>query len=211
MLVSGEARWARDWWQSYWDDEWLLTQRRPWLTFRSMPLIERFLDERERPRVFEFGSGASTLFWSTRGAEVTSVEHDPVWHDRIRRLLPPDVDYRLVVPELIGTTGSPADPEAYRSDDAAFEGFSFERYARQIDSAPDLGLDIVLVDGRARPSCIQQALPKVASGGLLILDNADRSYYVQHVTGLDEFRQHVFSGQHPGLPSPGRTDVYVRR
>jgi hypothetical protein len=36
-----------------------------------------------------------------------------------------------------------------------------------------------LVDGRARPACLVHGMPKVKVGGLLVLDNSDRDYYLE--------------------------------
>lgn len=47
-----------------------------------------------------------------------------------------------------------------------------------IKKFPDNYFDIVLVDGRSRPSCLFHSLNKVKKGGLLVLDNAEREYYL---------------------------------
>ena len=49
---------------------------------------------------------------------------------------------------------------------------------KQIDQYPDEYFHIVVVDGRARPSCISHALKKVKKGGYLIVDNSERDYYL---------------------------------
>ena len=43
--------------------------------------------------VFEYGSGYSTLWWSRRAAKVVACEHDIAWAERVRRLLPINVNY----------------------------------------------------------------------------------------------------------------------
>ncbi len=55
---------------------------------------------------------------------------------------------------------------------------SYEKYARAIDAFPKDHFDIILVDGRARPSCFQQAIPHLKSNGLLVIDNTERHYYL---------------------------------
>ena len=42
---------------------------------------------------------------------------------------------------------------------------------------PDEYFDLILVDGRNRKGCIIQSLSKLKKGGILMLDNAERSYY----------------------------------
>jgi hypothetical protein len=71
----------------------------------------------------------------------------------------------------------PSDPGAYVSASPAFLGFSFRRFAQLIDRFDADSFDMVLVTGRARPSCLLHALPKVRLGGVLVLDHAERSWY----------------------------------
>lgn len=64
----------------------------PWYSY---PMIA-FLSDRVRPqmRVFEYGSGYSTLWWSERVAQVTSCKHDQDWYDLLRARAPANVDLR---------------------------------------------------------------------------------------------------------------------
>jgi hypothetical protein len=71
----------------------------------------------------------------------------------------------------------PSDPRCYASADLAFPCFSFANYAKAIDPYPDGYFDIVLVDGRARPSCLMHAIPKLSKKGVVIVDNTERGYY----------------------------------
>ena len=48
----------------------------PWWTYRSIDVVDAWLVGRPRPiRVFEYGSGASTLWLADRADEVISIEH----------------------------------------------------------------------------------------------------------------------------------------
>ena len=71
-----------------------------------------------------------------------------------------------------------ADPAAYVSDDERYAGKTFRSYAQAIDAFPDRYFDLVVVDGRARPSCILHARDKVKPGGILLLDQSERPYYL---------------------------------
>jgi hypothetical protein len=199
-------------WLSSLRRDYLLAAGQPWIVFdaidrlRSLPLGNK--------RVFEYGSGGSTLFWLRRGAHVTSVEHDAAWHRRLRErhLVDAVLDYRLVPPEPAGPVDlDPADPDSYVSADRGSSGRQFERYCRQIDEFPDGFFDLVLIDGRARPSCIKHAHRKVAGGGLLVLDNSDREYYLRRAAGyLRGFEPTVYRGATPGLDSFSETTVFER-
>jgi predicted O-methyltransferase YrrM len=127
--------------------EWLHPDH-PWLTANAIS----WLDANIRPQhtAFEWGSGASTAWLARRIRRLVSVEHHSAWHDRVRTNLAragiENVDYRLV-------------PES--------------QYVSAIDEFPDGHFDFILVDGLFRDATLERAIPKIASGGWLILDNAN--------------------------------------
>jgi hypothetical protein len=194
---------------------YLLDKQMPWLTFDAIEFIESRLWE--GMQVFEYGSGGSTLFWLKHGATCVSIGHNPDWYSIVRQRLVPEcsIDYRLVLPELVkdsGWQGDPADPETYVSSDGAYHGYSFRKYVMQIDAFPDRYFNVVMIDGRARPSCIMHGAGKVRPGGLLILDNAERLYYTAKTQEcLEDFTCQQFYGVGPCGQSMWRTDVYTRR
>ncbi len=204
------------WWLRSKQKDYLLNNACPWLAFDAILALRA----RMRPgmRVFEFGSGGSTLFWlANQAAQVVSVEHDPAWYgvvsERVRGQSA--VDLRLILPETVDLPDhpyDPADPQLYQSDDEGFRRHSFQKYVSQIDAFPDGYFDVLLVDGRARPSCIAHSAAKVKEGGMLILDNAERSYYLdktqQH---LHSFAGRFFTGIGPINPSVWTTALFVRQ
>lgn len=191
-VVAGYLREARRWrclgsitryrdWRSSLRGTTALDDAAPWIVYAARRHIEHFL--RDGMRVFEYGSGGSTLFYAGRGARVVAVEHDRDWHRRVGERLaasgPDAVDLRLREPEHVpgGRTLDAADPASYASEDPAYVGATFHAYASAIDEFPDEYFDLVSVDGRARPSCLRHAAPKVRRGGLLVLDNSERVEY----------------------------------
>jgi hypothetical protein len=197
---------------------YLLDEPSPWFCFDAIEYLRGFID-RERVqaktlRVFEYGSGGSTLFWQASGLECVSIEHDPQWFSSVHdRLDPSSVDHRLILPEPRETNADPdpSDPRAYASGDAKSRGYSFRRYVEAIDEFPDSHFDIVAIDGRARPSCIMHGAKKVRAGGLLILDNAEHEYYTRNTQEfVRNFRHNEFWGVLPMTMWFSRTDVHVR-
>jgi hypothetical protein len=213
LIRPGQRRYILRWAASLWPDA-LLRNPQPWLVFAAIDYLDQ-IDLRGW-RVFEYGSGGSTLYWLRRGAQVISVEEDATWYDRVRLRIPPGarIDYRLVPPELAAPPLSdpdPADPAAYISVHYPQNGLSYRRYVTQIDPLADGSLDLVLVDGRARASCLAHAASKVRSGGLLILDNADRTYYTRrNASALAGYQPIVFAGAVPLVPVFSQTTIYVR-
>jgi len=175
----------------------------PWWTYCAIDRVEGFLRRRPGARVFEYGSGASTIWLSRRAGHVTSIEHHADWYARMQEALTmrPEgatVDLRLVAPDAA------PDPDAlYRSAKAGAAGRSFAAYARSIDEAGGR-FDLVVVDGRARPACLQHALGRLAPDGLIVFDNSNRGRYRASLAsvGLPVRR---FAGRAPALPHPDET------
>jgi hypothetical protein len=183
----------------------------PWLTFGSI----EFIKSRLRPDmvVFEYGSGGSTLFWSSRVKQVVSIEHDRDWYNRlnaeIKKRSLSNIQYRLVepAPRTHGNPDGYADPINYASEDKQFKGLSFEAYAKSIDGFPNDYFDIIVIDGRARTSCIMHAIPKLKKSGWLIVDNTDRSYYLSSYNFKNGWEQHDFAGPVPYILHFSQTTV----
>lgn len=212
MLASpGQRKHIYRWLRSLRRD-FLLEAGLPWITFDAMDYIQAWLPS--GARVFEYGSGGSTLFWLRLGATCVSVEHDPTWYARVRQRLGQSapIDYRLVLPEPGNVAdGEVDDPSLYLSADPAFQGFSFRKYVSQIDEYPDDYFDLILIDGRARPSCLAHSVAKVKPGGLIVLDNAERSYYTARTSSLLQgFKRRSCWGVGPQFPWMWQTDLYER-
>lgn len=153
----------------------------PWMNFAAIEFLKKIT--RQDMRIFEYGSGGSTMFWISRVKEVNSVEHDLSWYTNMKNKLDQqpfqNVQYILAepVPDPRFPEKSFENPGDFISGDPMYAGKNFEQYARSIDSYPDNYFDIIIVDGRARPSCVQQGLMKLKKNGWLIIDNSERKYY----------------------------------
>ncbi|HTF29276.1 MAG TPA: hypothetical protein VK625_10550 [Flavitalea sp.] len=157
----------------------------PWLTFGAIHAIKKKL--KPDMKVFEYGSGGSTLFWASRVKSVISVEHDKAWFLKIKNDFQDrkitNVQYFLIEesPDPRFSEKIPSNPLDYISDDHNYAGYNFEQYAKKIDEYSDNYFDIVVVDGRARPSCIFHSLNKIKPSGYLIIDNSERDYYFSKI------------------------------
>lgn len=193
---------------------YLLDKPSPWLTFDAIEFLNGRI--KREMRVFEYGSGGSTLFWLHWDATCTSVEHDLSWYSVVSQRLASwrSIDYRLVPPETRDDASHScdrADPESYASGDTCFRNCSFRNYVSQIDAFPNEHFDIVLIDGRARPACIKHSACKVKLGGLLIIDNSERDYYFLRTKPyLGNFQKKEFLGVGPVNEHMWKTDIHIR-
>lgn len=162
-----------------------IDDRMPWLTVPTLFFLSGAL--KPGMRVFEYGTGGSTLFFLDREALVFSVEHDEDWLSSVsdavmastRSAWTPQL--RAAEPPHMQRTGSyfGSPPCDYHTSDVRWADHSFRAYTETICDFPDAHFDIVLVDGRARVSCFLCALPKVKPGGHIIVDNLERSTYAR--------------------------------
>jgi len=127
----------------------------PWLARPANAILESFLTRNDVG--LEFGSGRSTLWFAKKVSALTSVEHDPVWHNKVtkelarRKLL--NVHCLLVEKDV----------EDSKGPDAA--------YVRITEKFPQNGLDFILVDGAYRDSCALASMELLRPGGILIIDD----------------------------------------
>lgn len=170
----------------------------PWWTFTSRDRVAEFLSGRPGARVFEWGSGASTLWLSSRAGSVHSVEHDPGWAAALAPRLPANVDLSVVSP-------APTPTPVIGSAKPGHAGLDFSTYVAAIDAA-DGPYDLIVIDGRAREACLQRAVARLAPDGLIVFDNVDRQRY-RHAIGALGTRVEVTTtrGLTPALPYPTRT------
>lgn len=192
---------------------YLLNHPSPWFTFDAIDFIRLHLHL--GMRVFEYGSGGSTLFWLSKGMSCISIEHDHDWYKLVLHLTKgmDNIDYKLVPPEKSDNKDANnfANPFLYQSKSFEFDGYDFRNYVRQIDTYPDNYFDIVSIDGRARPSCIAHSVMKIKVGGMLILDNAERAYYLTKTSVyLNNFEKKEFEGPGPTNGIYWKTNVYIK-
>lgn len=157
----------------------------PWITY---PALE-FLEPRISPamRIFEYGSGNSTLWWAKRVSLVVSCEHDYSWYQNVRSRIPGNV--RLNYREL-----SPGG-----------------EYSRMVATYRN-EFDIIVIDGRDRNNCAKQCLPALKADGVILWDNSDRDSYTEGFRFLLDsgFSRIDFPGMGPVNLSPWCTSLFYR-
>lgn len=156
----------------------------PWATLPFLAFLSPRFDRSWT--VFEYGAGASTLYYAGRVARVVAVENDPVFATRLRPRLPGNVAL------FVASAESPEYVDAIR----------------RCESRPHL----VTVDGRARVACVQAAIQHVAPTGVVVLDDAERREYAEAHAALTNggFKPVEFWGIAPGEVRMKCTTVFYR-
>jgi predicted O-methyltransferase YrrM len=137
----------------------------PWLTEDMIKILASCL--RKTDIVLELGSGRSTTWFSPRVGSLISVENNEGY-------------YRKVASQLAKLS----------CKNVNLVHISTKKdYIGVITQLPDMGLDLALIDGKYRDESTMAVLPKLKSGGLLVIDNCDRyltpaNEHVRNTIGL---------------------------
>jgi predicted O-methyltransferase YrrM len=186
------------------------------LVLSAVRYLERLVNA--QTRVFEYGAGGSTLFFARRVQAIFAVEHDRKWAEKVSTALHARgyANGRVLIAEAVPRSrqgeADPSDPRSYATSDDSLRHCSFQAYASSIDQFPDRSFDLIVIDGRARPSCFMHAIPKLASAGYVVWDNSERAVYeptLRRVAG--EFHRLDFFGPVPGNHEFSQTTVLRRR
>lgn len=156
----------------------------PWLTFDAIRALRRHA--KPGMRIFQFGAGHSTIFWSNLGLEVHAVEDDRNWYGMLAKRM----------------HGRP-DAYVYLEEDC-------ERY---ISKLAGIGwfFDNVVIDGSHRKACVAAALAHVKSGRLLVVDNTDW-HWSGSIDRLvpEEWVKMVYPGWTPFIGHRSQTTIWYR-
>lgn len=129
----------------------------PWLCFDAVRWLN--LNLHKKMNGYETGSGRSTIFFAKRVHKLTSIENSEEWFTKIRARINKrnlkNTKYIYIPPLSDSKETSPA-------------------YYNHILQLPDESLDFVLVDGRMRLKCCENARRKIKPGGFLIYDDSHR-------------------------------------
>lgn len=123
----------------------------PWWTRQAITWMDEHL--KKDMRVFEWGAGASTPWLAARCARLTTIEHN--W------------EYARLAAGALKEAGM--DPVKYN--------VTFRPLGASYYQCVDGEYDAMVIDGRMRVHCCQSAIRVLKSGGILLLDNAERKEY----------------------------------
>jgi len=165
----------------------------PWFSYAAIDFLEDHLDP--TMKVFEYGSGGSTLFFARRVASVVSVEDNPEWYNRVKE--------RLAAEKI-----SNAELRLFPFDFKEPAGFDSSDYLRSLAGERP---QVIVVDGseewtQVRPICFQLAENVIRAGGIIVVDDSWR--YPGLRTNHRAKHVETFQSAGPGRPGVTSTDVF---
>lgn len=125
----------------------------PWMNYSVVEFLNNRLNE--NLNMFEYGSGNSTIYFSSLVKYITSIEYNIEWYNRIKGLLEKRENIRLIYQPL---------------------GEDYINAIRNISKGENL-YEVITIDGSERVKCAKIAMRYLTKNGVLILDNSERERY----------------------------------
>jgi predicted O-methyltransferase YrrM len=186
MPLSGWLRYPAAWLRARTDR----TPERPWIVPAAIGWLRRRI--RSDWSVLELGAGRSTVWFARRAGSVLSFEDNEFWAEetrgRLRELGLANVELRRLPVEAFGA---------------------------KVEALPHEGFDLVVMDFLEAPTVtrvdvLKPAMKRVKPGGLLLLDDSDRSGYAEAFKLLEGWRFRKFVGVKDEWPEACETGIFRR-
>jgi hypothetical protein len=196
----------------------------PYITYPALRQLARLV--RPEFRVFEYGCGGSSLWWSARVREVISVEHDAGWAERVSAAGPAHLQVitrergaplapkrRALLKRFLAS--APELPLSHDDGHNVMHGLiteDFAAYATEIEAHGPEDFDVIVIDGMARCFAAWLAPRHLKPDGFLVFDNADRWHYNHAYRFLREagFTRLDFYGPGPVNKIEWCTSIFTR-
>ena len=134
--------------------------------------------------LLEWGSGASTIYFSSYVKEYYSIEHDANWYDKIEKEIEirniKNVHYQLVAPTKQSLHSDYTQAKTTKVRNYKYPNQNFNNYVEYVHKLPCKKYDIVLIDGRARDFCLKEVIPYLTTNTKVFIHDygyKNRSHY----------------------------------
>ena len=159
----------------------------PWMTYPAIEFLQKTIQPHHE--IFEFGCGASTLFFAKRAKKVVSLETNEKWFDLVKSMLHSN---NLTAEITLMEDG--------------LENPLYENFAK--NSAQKF--DFIIIDSLKRFDCAKNSIPALKPGGAIILDDSQRPNYkkIFDFFAAQNFREENFIGIEPGKLCIKKTTIF---
>ncbi len=157
----------------------------PWLTYPAISFLSERLNK--DLKIFEYGSGNSTLYYSKIVNKIIAVEHNRKWYEKIKGMIS---DNSEVIFSNLDHDGN---------------------YCRIIKSTKEI-FNLIIIDAEDRVNCIKNCLNNISENGVIILDDSEREEYSEGIEFLKKngFKRLDFWGISAGFMHQKATTIFYR-
>ena len=141
----------------------------PWYTFEAIEFLKINLTKNHT--IFEFGCGASTLFFASKVKKVISLESNRRWFEIITSTLKNSGDFALERNYF-----SNENCEIFLMEDV-LDREEYQNFAKNYLQKNHLKFDFLIVDSLKRFECVKNSFETIKNDGHLILDDSERLNY----------------------------------
>ncbi len=161
----------------------------PWMTYPAIEFLKNNITKNHE--IFEFGCGASTLFFAGRAKKVVGLETNEKWLEITKSNLPNDcinVEINLM-------------PDGLTNSD-------YENFPKNCGQK----FDLIIVDSLKRFECAKNAIDALKPNGTIILDDSERKNYKKIFDFFAEnnFSEKNFTGISPGQLRLKNTTIFTK-
>ena len=176
----------------------------PWYAFEAIEFLKTNLTKNHT--IFEFGCGASTLFFASKVKKVISLESNRRWFEIITSTLKNSGDFLLEKNYF-----SSANCEIFLMEDA-LDREEYQNFAKNYSQKNHLKFDFVIVDSLKRFECVKNSFETIKNDGYLILDDSERPNYKKIYDFLQKnnFSYQDFKGIAPAQLRIKKTTFFKR-
>ncbi len=105
-----------------------------WYTYPAIEYIDNI--DFSQKSIFEFGSGNSSIYWSNKAKDVTSIEHDKLWYEKVK--------------------------SSFNANQTLLYKENNEEYENSILTT-DKKFDVIIIDGIRRYECAKSVIEYISS------------------------------------------------
>ncbi len=199
----------------------------PWFSYSAIDYLKNKLQKNFK--IFEYGCGSSSLFFSQYCQKVTSLETNQIWFQVLCEKITKDYDFIKKSPL---TTSSITSSNQQTKFEETPLNLPKEKFIKNVNELKiilmDNGLenpnyqnyvnlfkekfDIILIDSLKRYQCAINAINALNHGGIIILDDSQRSNYQKIFDFFknNNFQKIDFLGIAPGQLSIKNTTIFFQ-
>ena len=169
----------------------------PWMTYPAIEFLKKNLTKNHE--VFEFGCGASTLFFAERVKKIVGLETDERWGEIVEEALVADRGL---------AQGQPLQNVKINLMPDGLTNNFYENFPKNSGEK----FDFVIIDSLKRFECAKNAIEALKPNGRIILDDSERRNYKKIFDFFAEknFTKQDFFGIAPGQLRIKNTTIFYR-
>lgn len=196
----------------------------PWITYPAFLQLKRIV--RPSFKVFEYGCGASSLWWARNVAEVRCVEHNALWGAQVSANKPENLsvavhelgadtseaERALVEPFFAAMPELPVSNNPQHDVEHGLLCPQFIAYVTELAKYPAGTFDVIVVDGMARSLAAWLAARYLKDDGFILFDNTDRWQYNAGFRSLRDsgFYRLDYYGPGPASSTEWCTSIFTK-